>query len=53
MSRNFIPPNLRDAILNRVYIYYEAQLRDSKDVSNMEMNHTYDSFSGLEDSVKK
>ena len=53
LSRNFTPPNLRDAILDRVYSYYESQLRESMNVSNSEIYHTHDSFSGSEDYVKK
>ena len=45
LSKNFTPPNLREAILERVYNYYELNLRDSNKISNFEMNHIYDSQS--------
>ena len=48
MSKLFTPPNLREVILDRVYNYYDSNLRDSNKV-DFEENHSYDSRSGLEE----
>ena len=53
MLKNCIPLNLRDAILDRVYCYYDTQLHDSKNVDNIEANHTYDSSSEIDESIQK
>ena len=45
LSKIFTPPNLREAILEQVYNYYELNLRDSNKICNFEMNHIYDSQS--------
>ena len=45
LSNNFTPPNLREAILERVYNYYELYIRDSNNIGNFEMDHSYDSQS--------
>ena len=44
LSKYFTPPNLRDAILDRVYNYYESNLRETNKV-DFEDNHSYDSRS--------
>ena len=40
--KSFIPPKLRDAILDRVHNYYESNLRETNKV-DFEENHSYDS----------
>ena len=44
LSKPFTPPNFRDAILDRVYNYYESNLRETNKV-DFEENHNYDSRS--------
>ena len=44
LSKNFTPPNLRDAILDRVFNYYESNLRETNKV-DFEENHSFDSRS--------
>ena len=45
LSKNFTPLNLREATLERVYNYYELNLRDSNKIGNFEMDYIYDSHS--------
>ena len=44
LSQHITPPNLREAILDRVFNYYDSNLRDSNKV-DFEENHSYDSKS--------
>ena len=44
LSKSFTPPNLRDAILDRVHNYYDSNLRDTNKVA-FDENHSYDSRS--------
>ena len=53
LSENFNPPNLCDAILDRIYCYYETQLHDPKNVGNIETNHIYDLFREIDESIQK
>ena len=48
MSKLFTPPNLSEAILNRVYNYYDSNLGDTSKV-DFDENHSYDSRSGSEE----
>ena len=48
LSKSFTPPNLRDAILDRVYNYYDSNLRETNKV-NFDENHSYDSRSNSEE----
>ena len=50
LSKVFTPPNLREAILDRVYNYYESNLSDTGRVA-FEESHSYDSRSGSEESI--
>ena len=50
LSKIFTPPNLREAILDRVYNYYDSNLRDAGRVAFDESN-SYDSRSGSEASI--
>ena len=44
LSQYFIPPNLREAILDRLFNYYDSNLRDSNKV-DFEEKHSNDSRS--------
>ena len=46
-----MPPNLREEILDRVYNYYDSNLRDTSKVA-FDENHSYDSRSGSEASTE-
>ena len=48
MSKLFTPPNLSEAILNRVYNYYKSTLSDTGRVA-FDESHSYDSRSGSEE----
>ena len=48
LSKSFTPPNLRDAILDRVHNYYESNLREINKV-DFEENHSYDSRSDYDE----
>ena len=48
LSKSFTPPNLRDAILDKVYNYYESNLRETNKV-DFDENHSYDSRSNSEE----
>ena len=50
LSKVFTPPNLREAILDRVHNYYDSNLRDTGRVA-FEESHSYDSRSGSEESL--
>ena len=47
LSKLFTPPNLREAILDRVHNYYDSNLTDTNKI-NFDENHSYDSRSGSE-----
>ena len=51
LSKLFTPPNLREAILDRVYNYYDSNLRDTSRVA-FDESHSYDSRSGSEASIE-
>ena len=51
MSKLFTPPNLKEAILDRVYNYYDSNLRNTSKVE-FDENHSYDSRSGSEASIE-
>ena len=44
LSQHFTPPNFREAILDRLFYYYDSNIRDSNKV-DFEENHSYDSRS--------
>ena len=47
LSKLFTPSNISEAILDRVYNYYDSNLRDTKKF-DFEENHSYDSRSDSE-----
>ena len=48
LSKYFTPPNLRDAILDRVHNYYDSNLRETNKIA-FDENHSYDSRSDSEE----
>ena len=44
LSKTFTPPNLRDAIFDRVFNYYKSNIRETNKL-DFEENHSYDSRS--------